>query len=109
MATTNTDDALEVDTGAASGFQAGLNVTFQGAGPELSFFEILQDLGFDTPDGEFQLQLQGTFESVSTLNPILPVQTDADIYLQPIPEPLSVLVWGGLISVFSLLFSRRRA
>jgi hypothetical protein len=54
------------------------------------------------------MQLEGNFDAYSS-NQVLPIRTDAGVYLYPIPEPCTLLIWCGLVAgVIGLAWRRRR-
>ncbi|MEQ8848790.1 hypothetical protein [Botrimarina sp.] len=79
-------------------FSAALNVTEQGAGPKL---------GPTFGPGSAEVLLVGGSLAPS-FNPILPVRSDVDILIRPIPEPATALTWIGLVSAAAAMRGRRR-
>lgn len=106
-AKTTTDDVTAIDPGDEPGFQAGLNVTYDGVpGMPLDLHDEIAVLGFTT-DGDTQVQLEGGFQGLAPAN-VFTVITDTNVYIVPTPEPGSVLIWGGLLGAMGLVAWRRR-
>lgn len=107
-ALTNTDDVTQINPQAGS-FTFGLEVTAYGTGARLLPHDELDDLGF-TSDGPVQLQGEGAFQGLST-DPTneTPVITDTNFYVLPdVPEPGTILMWGGMMAGIGIAALRRR-
>lgn len=92
-------------------FWAAVNVVNYNAGTPLGFHNALAD-----PDlsgllvGDFtaptQLQLQGNKETGTA--GIWQLKTDTNLYVYPIPEPVSIVTWLGLAGIGLVIGGRRR-
>jgi hypothetical protein len=103
-AATDTDNILTSFSIASGSFSAALNVTGQFAGPQLAPFTR-------PPVGTVLAQLHlvnGSIISATAAFPPFPVKTDADFEILPVPEPASMVVWGGLLAGAGIWARSRR-
>lgn len=96
-------------TGAQNRF--ALDITKRHAGLPLREHDFLGTISPNNlvPDGNFtgptHIQLTGGFQSGSAA---FPIGTDSNLYLEAIPEPTTLAVWGGLIAMATAGLARVR-
>lgn len=97
--TNDTTNAFDGIPPVGGSFQAALNVTKYHAGIPLTGL-----FGPGTPEILF---LGGSLTGSS--NSRLPVRSDVDILIRPVPEPTTIATWAGLVAAASLVAGRRRS
>lgn len=101
-AASNFDDFTTVNINSTLTYHAGLNVTHDyGA---TGWILLPHDYLFAGTD--YQLQLTGGMEWPPTGN--FDFATDTDLYVYPVPEPASVLVWSLMLAVAGIAAWRKR-
>jgi len=104
-------DVIADISGAASSlrFNAALDVTDQGAGPNLLPFSLYDVLGASRFNGVYSdVAIVGRNTLGST--GYFPVTTDSEIYLKPTPEPGTLALLGlGLLGLGGVVYRRRRS
>lgn len=105
-----TADATNILKITGLDFRASLNVLDYNAGIPLVKHNALGDPDISVFASEFlgasQLQLQGNYQPGGT--GIWNLKTDTNLYILPVPEPASMLVWAGLAGLFGFMVVRRR-